>query len=215
MSAHVHFVGPLLPHKKAKTGQPWYDARLSSYKKVVLATQGTVERDINKLIVPTLEAFKDTDTLVVVTTGGSQTAELRQKYPQQNIIIEDFIAFDEIMPYADVYVTNGGYGGVLLSIQNRLPMVAAGVHEGKIEICARIGYFRLGLNLKTELPTVDQIRSSVNTVLNDPSFKKNVDHLADEFATYDTYALATKHMAKLLKQAAQKQVKRAEEVPIY
>jgi UDP:flavonoid glycosyltransferase YjiC (YdhE family) len=48
------------------------------------------------------------------------------------------------MPYADVYVTNGGYGGTLLSIQNQLPMVVAGVHEGKNEINARVGYFQTG-----------------------------------------------------------------------
>lgn len=215
MSSHVHFVGPLLPHKKTKTTQPWYDARLSSYQKVVLVTQGTVEKDVNKLIIPTLEAFKNTDTLVVVTTGGSQTAELRQSYPQRNIIIEDFIAFDEIMPYADVYVTNGGYGGVLLSIQNRLPMVAAGVHEGKNEICARVGYFGLGVNLKTEKPSADQIRQAVNRVLNDVSFKKNVNQLADEFAGYDTFTLATRHMASLLKPAVHKRVTVSEEASIY
>ncbi len=56
------------------------------------------------------------------------------------------------MPYADVYVTNGGMGGVTLSIQNNLPMVTAGVHEAKNEICARVGYFNLGMNLKPRDP---------------------------------------------------------------
>jgi hypothetical protein len=39
------------------------------------------------------------------------------------------------MPFCHVYVTNGG---VLLSIQNKLPLVTAGVHEGKNEINARL-----------------------------------------------------------------------------
>ncbi len=60
------------------------------------------------------------------------------------------------MPYPDVYITNEGYGGVMLAIENKLPMVLAGVHEGKNEINARIGYFKLGINLRTETPTPEK-----------------------------------------------------------
>ena len=138
---------------------------LKQYQKIVLVTQGTVEKDVEKLLVPTLEAFKNTDTLVVCTTGGSQTEELRKRFPQRNLIIEDFIPFDNIMPYANVYITNGGYGGVMLGIENKLPMVVAGVHEGKNEICARVGYFKLGINLETEKPTAAQIKKAVEKIL--------------------------------------------------
>jgi len=119
ISDHIYFAGPLLPYTKKKESKGWYNEKLRQYDKVILVTQGTVEKDADKLIIPTLEAFKNSDCLVIVTTGGSGTEDLRKKYSSANIIIEDFIPFDEIMPYADVYVTNGGYGGVLLSIQNQ------------------------------------------------------------------------------------------------
>ncbi len=69
---------------------------------MVLVTQGTVERDVEKILVPALEAFKDTDTLVIATTGGSNTKMLQSRFPYKNIIIEDFIPFADVMPYADV-----------------------------------------------------------------------------------------------------------------
>ena len=53
---------------------------------------------LTKIIVPTLEAFKDTDVLIIATTGGSRTQELRNRYPYANILIEDFIPFNDIMP---------------------------------------------------------------------------------------------------------------------
>jgi UDP:flavonoid glycosyltransferase YjiC (YdhE family) len=56
---------------------------------VILVTQGTVEKDVTKIIEPTLEAFKNTNYLVIATTGGSKTAALKTKYPQENFIIED------------------------------------------------------------------------------------------------------------------------------
>ena len=151
LSGHIKFIGALLPYSKPTAKSSWFDERLNQFQKVILVTQGTVEKEAKKLLLPTLEAFKDSNVLVVATTGGSQTAALRERYPHKNIIIEDFIPFSDIMPYADVFITNGGYGGVMLSIENEVPMVVAGIHEGKNEINARIGYFGLGVNLRTAI----------------------------------------------------------------
>ncbi|MBE7169777.1 MAG: glycosyltransferase [Williamsia sp.] len=202
MGANIRFIGALLPHTALSNQQPWFDERLNRYEKIVLITQGTVEKDVEKLVVPTLEAFKGTDTLVVATTGGSQTGELRERFPQSNIIIEDFIPFADVMPYADVYITNGGYGGVMLSIQNGLPMVVAGVHEGKNEINARIGYFKLGVNLKTELPAPQQIRAGVEEVIRNGIYREQVALLAEDFSNYDPASLAAHHIEETLKQKA-------------
>jgi UDP:flavonoid glycosyltransferase YjiC (YdhE family) len=149
-------------------------------------------------LVPTLEAFKDTDVLVIATTGGSKTELLRARYPQSNIIIEDFIPFADVMPYADVYVSNGGYGGVLLSIENQLPMVVAGVHEGKIEINARVGYFKLGVNLKTETPKSIEIKKAVEEVLENNIYKQNVLKLGEEFSDYNSKELTAWYVQQLV-----------------
>lgn len=196
LSSNVRFIGPLLPYTQ-KQQKPFVIEKTSEYDKVVLVTQGTVEKDINKLLMPTLEAFKNTNTLVIATTGGSGTAELKKKYPQHNFIIEDFIPFGDILPVCDVYITNGGYGGVMLGIQHQVPMVVAGVHEGKNEICARVGYFKLGINLKTEKPTAEQIRKAVNEVARVGDYKKNVTSLANEFKKYEPARLVEKYINDL------------------
>jgi len=203
LGKNIRYIGPLLPYVSNKHSQPWYDDRLSRYDKVILVTQGTVEKDIHKIIVPTLEAFKNSDCLVVVTTGGSGTQELKIRYSQENIIIEDFIPFSDIMPYADVYVTNGGYGGVMLGIQNQLPMVVAGIHEGKNEICARIGYFKLGINLKTERPLPTQIKKAVEEILSNVLYKNNVIKMCKEFSAYNPNELSVKYISELLHQPIQ------------
>jgi MGT family glycosyltransferase len=198
LGKNIRFIGPLLPYGKQKVDALWYNDKLRRFDKVILVTQGTVEKDIKKIIVPTLEAFKNSSYLVIVTTGGSQTKELQELYPDDNFIIEDFIPFEEVMPYADVYVSNGGYGGVLLSIQHQLPMVVAGVHEGKNEICARIGYFKLGINLKTEKPSDEQIRIAVKQAIADPVYAKNVGKLAGEFRQYNPNELCAQYVAKTI-----------------
>lgn len=198
LSPKYKFVGPLLPQSNKNATPRWYNQKLLQYKKVVLVTQGTVEKDNAKLLVPALEALIGTDYLVVVTTGGSDTEKLRCQYAAPNVIIEDYIPFADIMPHADVYITNGGMGGVQLSIQNSLPMVTAGVHEGKNEICARVGYFGLGINLKTERPSPAQLRKAVSDVADNPVYKKNVTALRKEFALYNPNGLCERYVRELL-----------------
>jgi len=203
LSSNIRYMGPLLPYiNPNNTVDQWFDQRLYSYDKVILVTQGTVEKDVEKIIVPTLEAFKDSNYLVVATTGGSQTAELKVRYPQKNIIIEDFIPFGDVMPFADLYITNGGYGGVLLGIQNQLPLLVAGVHEGKNEINARVGYFELGLNLQTEKPFPLQIKLAAEKVLSDEKYKRNVEKLAAEFNEYSPNELCEKYVKDIFLQSA-------------
>ena len=197
LPSNIRFAGPMLPYTVNKGWTPWYDDRLTAFDTVIIVTQGTVEKDVNKLLVPALEAFKDSDVLVICTTGGSQTRELRQQFIAQNIIIEDFIPFADIMPYADAYITNGGYGGVMLGIQNELPLVVAGVHEGKVEICARVGYFNYGINLKTETPKPHQIRKAITEVLSNPVYKMNVQRLRAEFGHYNANELCAQYVSHL------------------
>lgn len=198
LSENVRFIGPLLPWHGNHAYKQWFDQRLNQYERVFLVTQGTVEKDVEKLLVPVLEAFKDSTALVVCTTGGSKTTELKKRFPQSNFIIEDFIPFADVMPYTDVYITNGGYGGVMLGIENKLPLVVAGVHEGKNEINARVGYFKLGVNLKTEKPTPQQIRKAVEEVIKQPHYKENAINLSKEFTQYDPASLFAESVAGLL-----------------
>jgi len=197
LSENIRYVGPLLPYSQRERKTYGIPNR-EKYKKVVLVTQGTVEKDPQKLIIPTIEAYKNSRTLVIATTGGFNTKELRERYPQENIIIEDFIPFNDLMPQVDVYITNGGYGGVLLGIQNKTPMVVAGVHEGKNEICARVGYFKLGLDLRTELPKAKQIFKAVEEVAKNPIYRSNVNRLAQEFQQYNPTELCEKYVNELL-----------------
>jgi MGT family glycosyltransferase len=211
LGRNVRFIGSLLPYSSGKKKAQWFDQRLTEYEKIVVVTQGTVEKNIEKLIVPTLEAFKGSNILVIATTGGSGTEELRKRFPHTNLILEDYIPFGDIMPYADAYITNGGYGGVMLGIENHLPLVVAGVHEGKNEINARIGYFGLGINLRTELPKPSQLRKAVGKILHDESYKENVVKLAKEFSGYDPNDLTEYYIKEVLYKTGRLYLTRQEE----
>ncbi|GAB4024572.1 glycosyltransferase [Spirosoma gilvum] len=201
LSPNVRFVGPLLPHRSGQKIPFAQAEKARMYKRVVLVTQGTFEGNVEKIIVPTLEAYKtEQDTMVIVTTGGSGTDELRQRYPQAHFLIDDVIDYDALMPHVHVYVTNGGYGGVMLALQHKLPMVVAGVYEGKEDIAARVQHNGVGIDLKTETPKPAQIRQAVDRVLADNTYRQQAQALSEEFSQYPANQLAEEYINQLLKQ---------------
>ena len=137
---------------------------------------------------PTLEALKNGPYVVVATTAGVQTAQLRERFASPNVVIEDFIDFDRLFPQVDVFVTNGGFGSVLAAMRHGVPVVAAGKTEGKNDIDARVGYNRLGVDLRTERPKPARIRAAVHRVLANPMYGDNVKALRAELDAYDPFA---------------------------
>ena len=202
----VHYVGALLPHRagaerrdrprRRRGASPAADARQptaapGTYRRTVVVTQGTVDnRDPAKLMIPTIEALKDTDSRIIVATGGANTEELRRRYPQPNVVVEDYVDFARVFPFTDVFVTNGGFGGVLLSLSHGVPLVTAGLNEGKSDVNARVDYAGVGVNLKTETPSAAAVRSAVETVLGDPSWRERAQAMRGQFEAEDSVGAA-------------------------
>jgi UDP:flavonoid glycosyltransferase YjiC (YdhE family) len=186
LPANVKFVGPLLPFKKGPMPEPYELAqKLQRYRSVIVVSQGTVDNsDAEKLFVPALEALKGGSHLVVATTGGKNTADLRRRYPEDNVVIEDFVDFGFLFGHTDLFICNGGYGSILLALSNGVPVLSAGVREGKNDINARVDYFGFGIDLKTERPTPAKIAKGVARILTDKRFSQNVARVRAEFETY-------------------------------
>jgi UDP:flavonoid glycosyltransferase YjiC (YdhE family) len=73
-------------------------------------------------------------------------------------------------------------------MRHGVPVVGAGKTEGKNDIDARIGYNRLGVDLRSERPRPARIRAAVRRVLADPRFAANVAELRAELESYDPMA---------------------------
>ena len=69
-----------------------------------------------------------------------------------------------------------------------MPVVGAGKREGKNDINARVGYNRLGVDLRSERPKPARIRAAVRRVLDDPTYAANVKALRAELDSYDPLA---------------------------
>ncbi len=191
----VHFIGPLLPDLKGNFETPvWWDEVVNAKMPVVLVTQGTIATQADELIVPTLQALAEADVLVVATADPKA---LNFPIPA-NVRMEKFIPFDQLMPHVDVMITNGGYGGVTLALANAVPVICAGNTEDKAEVGNRAAYTRVGINLKTNRPTVEAIRNGVNSILSNDHYKLNAQRMRSEFAKQDAAVEAVALIEKLV-----------------
>lgn len=195
----VHFIGVLLPDAPRDFTPPvWWDKVLKSNKPRVLVTQGTIATNADELIRPTLEALAGEDVWAIATTGGKRAEELGFPIPT-NAIVEPFIPFVTLMPHIDVYVTNGGYGGICIALAHGVPVISAGTTEDKTEVGNRVAHSGAGLNLKTNRPGADQLHSVIRKVLDDRTFAARATAIKTELAKHN----APREAARLLERLAQ------------
>ncbi|MGV0027162.1 glycosyltransferase [Phormidesmis priestleyi] len=175
LPTQVHFVGPMLSPIAIEFTPPTWWNDLKGSQPVVHVTQGTVATDSDALIVPTLWALAQEEVLVVVTTIGKSIESIPPDAIPANARIASFIPHSELLPDVDVMITNGGYNGVQMALAQGVPLVAAGRSEDKPEVCARIEWAGVGINLKTGKPTPQQIRSAVKKLLADHRYETYID----------------------------------------
>ncbi len=92
------------------------------------------------------------------------------------------------MPRTDVYVTNGGYGGVQYALRYGVPIVATGGKEDKPEVGARVAWSGVGRRLRTERPSPRALRRDILAVLEQPRYREASRRIAAEMAAAPGFA---------------------------
>jgi MGT family glycosyltransferase len=180
----AHFVGPFVGPPPDHFELPvWWDD-LKQARAVIHVTEGTVNFQSNRLLAPVIRAMAKEDVLVIATTGGIPPEQLGLHPLPDNVRIEAFLPHYYLLPYVDVMVTNGGYGGVQMALANGVPLVVAGATEEKPEVAAHVKYAGVGINLKTLAPTEEQLRRAIHEVLNNPRYAQRAQELQREYAMH-------------------------------
>lgn len=198
---NAEWVGALLPHRRAAAAS-LHPRILQRSGHVVVVSQGTVDNhDPRKLMIPAIEAFAGGDRLLVVVTGGVGTDKLRSQYRHDNVLIEDFVDFDLLFPHTELYVTNGGLGGVLLALGHGVPLLVAGTREGKGDINVRLAYRGLAVDLRSEHPSARAVVRGAERALRDKDLRVRVAAMKTTLAAYDSVGIIERSLLASLKPA--------------
>jgi MGT family glycosyltransferase len=181
----LHFIGALLPQGTGDVPPQLQEAKEAG-KKVILVSQGTIANgDLGQLVAPVIQAFGHRDDfLILVTTGGKPLEAIPCPLPA-NTVASPYLDFSAVLPHVDVLVTFGGYGTVTQALHFGVPMVVAGQTEDKPDNGARVAWTGSGLYLRTDDPTIHQVRGAVEDILSEPRYRASAQRMALEFRSYN------------------------------
>jgi UDP:flavonoid glycosyltransferase YjiC (YdhE family) len=203
LPGHVKFAGSLPPSKMVPRGftfPEWWqrevvdNAKLpegdAARRRIVVVSQGTLARNYTMLLAPTVRALAGRKDVLVIALLGKQGLEVppgilpspEEGVEVDNIRVVDFIPYDSVLTYADVMISNAGYGGFMHCVVNGVPMVAAGLTEDKCEVSARVEWTGVGINLRTGRPSPSAVAAAVDEILGSGKYRARARELAVEVA---------------------------------
>lgn len=162
-------------------------------KKLIFASQGTVQnKDSSALLRPCCEALKDSNKYLVISADDKETLKGYDIY--NHIDIRGEVPYSSIMSKTDIFITNGGYGGVNLALKYGVPIIVAGRSDDKGEVGARVERSGVGINLRTSRPTAKKIKNAINKILNDDRFNKKALEIRQKIISNDSAKNARCHI---------------------
>ncbi|OAA55521.1 signal recognition particle protein srp54 [Niveomyces insectorum RCEF 264] len=154
-------------------------------KKVVVVAQGTVETEATELILPTLQLLGICDNVLTVAILGVRGATMPpQDTLPSNARVADYLSYDAVLPFADVWVHNGGYGATMHGIAHGVPMVIAGSGQDKPENGKRVQFSGLGIDLACARPPRDELQKAIQAVLYEPKYMETAKSMQRTARTY-------------------------------
>lgn len=184
----IRLVGALPAEPAGEWERPAWWSELDGSRSVVVVTQGTLANDnLSQLVEPTLIGLAGLDVTVVAALGGADPASLTIDVPV-NARVASYIPFGDLLPKADLLITNGGAGGTHQALAAGVPVIIAGVTEDKPANGARLAYHGLGINLGTGNPTAEAVAEAATSVLANAEVKQNVDRLKKVYAEHNPVA---------------------------
>lgn len=197
MPENVRFIGPLLPDAPSEITKPeWWDEMVNAQVPVIHVSQGTIATSIDDLILPAIYGLADMKALVIVSSK-SLPESTKEQLPA-NVRLAEFLPYSELMQHVDIFITNGGYGGVHYALAQGVPIVVAGTTEDKPEVANRVEWSGAGINLRNSAPYPSDIRRAVRKIMKFNNYKEAAQKIAESIKKTD----ATREAATLIAEIA-------------
>lgn len=173
---YFHFTGPYhdstgrvpvdFPYEKL-TGQP-----------LIYASMGTLQNRQQKVFQCIAEACVGLDAQLVISLGGSGSPESLQGLPGDPLVV-GYAPQLELLKKATLTITHAGMNTTLECLTNGVPMVAIPIAYDQLGIAARIAWTGAGEFVPLSRLSVLRLRSAIQRVLTQESYKKNATRLQE------------------------------------
>jgi UDP:flavonoid glycosyltransferase YjiC (YdhE family) len=177
----AHLLNPIPFSQSGKEELPAWLSELPDLP-TIYGTLGTVFNSRTPgLFEAILDGLRDEPVNLIVTVGRDRDPNDFGPQPA-NVRIERYIPQGLLLPYCDLVITHAGYSTVTAALSCGLPMVAIPIDADQplnAQRCAALGVARV---IEYRQRTPEAIRHSVQTILGDPSYRRNAERVRDEMA---------------------------------
>ena len=165
-----HFTGPYSnPVSREPTFFPF--DKLTK-QPLIYASLGTLQNRLLGTFQTIAEACQDLDVQLVIALGGGSTPELLPPLPGSPLVV-GFAPQLELLQRTTLTITHAGMNTTLESLSNGVPMVAIPIANDQPGVAARIAWTGAGEVVPLERLSASKLRSSIDRVLQEDSYKKN------------------------------------------
>jgi UDP:flavonoid glycosyltransferase YjiC (YdhE family) len=196
MCKKVCFIGPSIPVDcDAFLESP---REVSDVRKTVFVTWGTMQAGVPAVFIEVMEALLEWENVNVVAAGG-RSDDCRY-VPRGVSIVHGTDNFYAQLAGSDVFVTNGGFGGVKGALYFGVPVVCFGTQDDKREVCQRVASARAGSSLAGKRGGVGahDVLAEVRRVLGESQFSSSACAVAEELRQYERSDRAADRIDELL-----------------
>lgn len=199
----VRYVGPCLWDKHAGEPPPAWLANVPRHQPVVVVDEGALYTHEPRVLELAARGLADLPLTVILLAGkGRDAATLRLGTTAGNIMLNPNAPLSDVLPMADVLVSNGNSESVLAALAAGIPVVVLPSIWDQAETAWRVAETGAGLRLSPRRAAPAGMRRAVMRVLEEPSFRENAAKMAAALAQCGGPARAAEWIDDLLGPAA-------------
>jgi zeaxanthin glucosyltransferase len=171
---HFYYVGPLRAPRHEPIPFPW--ERLDG-RPVIYASLGSLQGGKAEIFQCIVEACKGVEAQLVLSHGGSLTAQSVQSLSQECLVVP-YAPQPELLARAQLTISHAGLNTVLDSLSQGVPLVTIPITYEQPAIARRVQWAGAGKTVALRRLGVSSLRHAVQDVLKNPSYRQQASRLA-------------------------------------
>ncbi|OFD42375.1 macrolide family glycosyltransferase [Bacillus mycoides] len=186
------FVGPSISTQLRKEN---FDFTAIEGESPIYISLGTVFNESITFYKLCFKAFENTDYTIVMSIGEKTKISDLGNIPK-NFIVKNYVPQTELLTYTKLFITHGGMNSTHEGLYNGVPLIVIPQSADQPVIANQVENLGAGIKLHMKELTEDQLRESVNLVLNNSSFKEIALNMKESFRKSGGYKQAVDEIFK-------------------
>jgi MGT family glycosyltransferase len=178
---NVRYVGAQLEDSVPKTAweSPWAP---DDQRPLIVVSASTTYQQQRDLLQRVIDALKGMPVRALVTVGPALDTDSLSQHA--NVVLRSYVPHQQVVPQADLVITHGGHGTVMMALSNGVPVLCLPMGRDQADVAARAVWRGAGLSMSSRSKP-DAIRRTVMRMLAEPRFRVGARRVATEMACAD------------------------------